>query len=208
MRSWHKDIKGMWVATFTEGAMLGTVNNIYLDLEAKQVTGLVLRTGTPLAGEDRWVDIQDVKKIGLDLIFLSNESSSSKQEPQGKKVAQLVGMSVSTKDGRALGTLVDIEVDRDSWQITQLGLNNNQSVVVDTGDMVMGHDLILVQSGAEVDALTRAKSKESFVNSVLGADFMKQTSDALKRVLKGGEADLPKSKEPAPPKDQKTEKPE
>jgi len=195
MRSWLKDIKGMWVATYTEGAMLGTVNNIYLDPVQKTVVGLLLRSGTPLAGEDIWIDIKDVKKVGIDLIFLSNENSVSKGEPQGKKLVQFVGMPISSKDGRSLGTLADIEVDRDSWQITELGVNNNQSVAVDIAETVLGEDLILVQANAQVENRSRGKNKESFVTSVLGADFIKQTSEAVKRVLRGSEANLPKDEE-------------
>jgi sporulation protein YlmC with PRC-barrel domain len=194
MKSWLKDIKGMWVATYTEGAMLGTVNNIYLDPEEKKVVGLVLRTGTPLAGEDLWIDIKNVKKIGVDLIFLSKGNTVAKDEPQGKKLAQLIGMPISSKDGRALGQLVDVEVDRDSWQITELGLNNNQSVPVDRMETVLGEDLILVQAKVEPETRSSQKNKENLVDQVFGKDFIKQTSDAVKRVLRGSEAELPKPK--------------
>ncbi|MCD4812871.1 PRC-barrel domain-containing protein [bacterium] len=190
MRSWLKDIKGMWVATYTEGVMLGTVNSIYLDLAEKKVVGLVLRTGTPLAGEDSWVAIEDVKKIGVDLVFLPNESVVSKGEPQGKRMAQLVAMSVSSKDGRSLGQLADIEVDRDTWKITELGLNNNLSVDVDPVETVFGEDLILVQAGAQAQSRVSVKPKDGFIDSVLGKDFMKQTTNVFKKVLKGNEADL------------------
>ncbi len=182
----------MWVATYTEGAMLGTVNNIYLDIEEKKVVGLLLRTGTPLSGEDIWIDIKDVKKIGEDLIFLSKGDTANKSEPYGKKLTQLVGMPISSKDGRALGQLTDIEVDRDSWQVTELGLSNNQSVAVDIAETVLGEDLILIQAKAQAETRSSHKIKESFVDSVLGKDFIKQTSAAMKRVLYGSEAELPK----------------
>ncbi|MBN1595112.1 PRC-barrel domain-containing protein [candidate division FCPU426 bacterium] len=190
MRSWLKDIKGMWVATYTEGIMVGTVNGIYLDPATKSVVGLILRTGTPLAGADVWVDIKDVKKIGVDLIFLPNEHSISKGEQRGKRLAQLVGMPVSSKDGKALGNLADIEVDRDTWQITELGLSGNQSVAVDIQEMVLGEDLILVQNNAAAVLRSAGKHMENIVESVLGKDFFKSTTDAVKRALRGNEADL------------------
>lgn len=188
-KAWLKDIKGMWVATYTEGRMIGVVNNIYIDQETKKVTGLAMRAGTTLGGQEIWVLNGNIKKVGADLIFLNNLEGLSKEVPQGKKLEQLSGMHVSSKDGRMLGALSDVAVNLDNWEMTDLILSNNKTVVIDTIDTVLGKDLILVQSGAE--AVEKAKEKkESVVETVFGKDFVKQTSDALKRVLMGSEADL------------------
>lgn len=198
MQLWLKDIKGMWVATYTEGRMMGTVNSIYLDVQKKTVNGFVLRSGTPLAGEDNWVEIKDIKKIGTDLIFLPNESIVSKGETRGIRLGRLLGMPVSSKDGRALGTLTDIQVNCETWQITGLGLSAGQSVPIDIKETVLGDDIILVQAGAAGEERVAEKNKENILQSVFGSEFIKQTSDALKRVLKGGEAKLSKTEKSAP----------
>jgi len=198
MQLWLKDIKGMWVATYTEGRMMGAVNSIYLDVQKKTVDGFVLRSGTPLAGEDHWVEIKDIKKIGIDLIFLPNESVVSKGEPRGRRLAQLLGMPVSSKDGRALGTLADIQVNCETWQITDLGLPAGQSVPIDLKETVLGDDIILVQAGAAGEERVDEKKRENIIQSVFGSEFLKQTSEAFKKVLKGGEAKLPHPEEVIP----------
>ncbi len=198
MQLWLKDIKGMWVATYTEGRMMGAVNSIYLDVQKKTVDGFVLRSGTPLAGEDHWVEIKDIKKIGIDLIFLPNESVVSKGEPRGRRLSQLLGMPVSSKDGRALGTLADIQVNCETWQITNLGLPAGQSVPIDLKETVLGDDIILVQAGAAGEERVDEKKRENIIQSVFGREFLKQTSEAFKKVLKGGEAKLPQPEEVIP----------
>ncbi len=195
MRSWLKDIKGMWVATYAEGAMVGTVNSIYLDPERKAVTGFMVRTGTPLAGEDQWIAIQEIRKVGVDLIFLQSEGSVNQGAVQGRKHTDFMGMAVTAKNGRALGNLTDIEVDWATLAIAGLGVANNQQVMIDPAETVFGADLILIQAGAETEPQGSPKAKESFMRTILGSDFIRQTSEAVKRVLRGSEANLPKSGE-------------
>lgn len=198
MQLWLKDIKGMLAATYTEGRIMGTVNSIYFDVQKKTVNGFILRSGAPMAGEDHWVEIKDIKKIGIDLIFLSNESVVSKDEPRGCRLGQLLGMPVSSKDGRALGTLTDIQVNCETWQITDLGLTAGQSVSIDIKETVLGDDIILVQAGAAGEERADEKKKENILQSVFGSEFIKQTSEVFKKILKGGEAKLSSTEEAAP----------
>jgi sporulation protein YlmC with PRC-barrel domain len=195
MQLWLKDIKGMWVATLQEGRMLGTVSSLYMDPQSKRVSGLLVRTGTPLAGEDRWVAVAGIQKIGEDLIFLESASQANSQAPLGKRVADLLGKTVCTHEGKALGPLTDIEVDSTTWVVSELTVGGLQSVPVDLEQTVFGDDLILLQPGAEAELAASAKKREGLLDTVLGDPLVQQASDTLKRWLRGSEAQIPSSRE-------------
>ncbi len=193
--AWLKDIKGVWVASLEEGRMLGTVQNIYIDAE-KKVTGMALRMGAPLSGQESWLPYEAISKIGEDLIFVQNKDKVLPVLPAGKRLVQWLGMPVSSKDGRALGHLADMLINLDDAAVTELALTSDHTVALQKAETVFGQDMILVQAGAVLTPREKEK-KETIVESVFGKGFVKHTSDVIKRVLKGSEAELEPSETPA-----------
>lgn len=183
-QAWLKDIKGMWVATYQEGRLLGTVNTVLLDPAAKQITGLGLRSGALLSGEEWWIRHDQIDKVGDDLIFIPARDQADHNQPSGIKFAPLLGRQVSSKDGRVLGQLQDVAVDLNTWTMVALALNNDTVVTLDLMETVIGEDLILVQAGIHTEKKNVSQEKEK-AESVFGKAFLKQTSDALKRFWTG-----------------------
>ncbi len=186
--AWLKDIKGMWVASLDEGRMLGTVNNIYID-DQKKVAGMALRIGSPLSGQDIWLPYESIIKIGEDLIYVQNDNAVGPAPPTGKRLIQWLGMPVSGKDGRALGQLADMAINLEDAAVIELALTNDHTVAIQGLETVFGQDMILVQAGAVPQERVKEK-KETIVESVFGKEFVKHTSEVIKRVLKGSEAEL------------------
>jgi len=198
-----RQLKNKWVASLAEGKIVGSVHSVYLDAEGRKLAGIQLKISR--SSEERWVRSESVQKIGTDLIYISEEEVISASVPAGRCFDSLVGMPVMSKDGRALGTIMDIEVSSKSREISQLRIGPDQIIAVDQSEIIIGPDTILVQAQAKIQKHTLKPICQKIVYSNLredlirqtsqviqrGEKFMKQTSAAFKRFLQGEKADLP-----------------
>jgi sporulation protein YlmC with PRC-barrel domain len=153
---------------------------------------MVISSDNPLSGEELWLDVSDIKKVGEDIIFTEHAALARKAPATGQKVQEFVGLPVSSQDGRQLGSLADIEINIDTWAVSALGLGAGQAVRVEGDKTVLGEDVILVAAGAPVQASSETSERKKLFTALFKEDYLQQASKTLKRFLRGSEANLPK----------------
>jgi len=137
-----KDIKQKRVISLDEGRDLGSVRRIYLNPEQRRVSGIVVREHG-LFGEDKWIDIFNLRCVGEDVLFVRSAKDCIAAEPVGRSLGDMVGMPVATLDGERLGDLRDLEVGRD-WTVVELHLSGKRVAPLAGGLLIIGHYSIVV----------------------------------------------------------------
>jgi sporulation protein YlmC with PRC-barrel domain len=178
MRVRFQSLKGMEVLADKEGRLLGSVKRLQIDSKRKAALGLVFKA-RGISGE-QWTKVSGISRVGEDVIFLPDSKAVRDDEPSGRDVRDMLGLSVTSLDGKRLGALQDVILDTDKWTVAALALDNGGEV--DLGPQtVFGEDTILLQKGA--------------------ADQVRQTSDKqsgfLSRVFSSDEESPAKAKKPA-----------
>ncbi|MEN6643567.1 MAG: PRC-barrel domain-containing protein [Armatimonadia bacterium] len=106
-----KSITGLRVISVDEGASVGVVSEVVVDLAAGTVLGLILGNG---AGE-RGVAAEDIQTIGTDVIMISSRGVarhlSELPELEKRKSGHAGGLPVFTASGRRLGMISAIFID-------------------------------------------------------------------------------------------------
>lgn len=209
-----KQLKGRWVASLADGRILGSVQGVFLDPAGIRLKGVSLKPGRFAdTGEDPWISVETIRKIGFDLIYLPDEKSIQSQPAGLRALDDLLGKPISSKDGQSLGTLADIEVDNKHWGTAHLRIGADLVLDVDQDELVMGEDLILVQAQVKTRKKSMPPSRQELIYSNLREEFLKQTSRAvqhgealvkqtsraMRRILQGSEAELkPRPAGPSP----------
>jgi uncharacterized protein YrrD len=106
-----KSIVGLRVLSVDEGANVGTVSQVVVDLASGMVLGLILGDGP---GE-RGVLASDIQTVGTDVIMVSSRSMakylSELPELEARKQGSSAPLPVFTAGGRRLGTISSIFMD-------------------------------------------------------------------------------------------------
>ena len=177
------EMKKMDVISLDEGRDLGTVRRVFLDPEAKRVTGFLLR-GRGLGADWTWLPSKEVDRIGEDVVFVRGGTEEGR-EPTGRSLHDLVGTRVATRDGQVLGSLVDLGMD-DSWAVTDLELSGNRALSVEDLDAVrIGEDLITVPAGVdEQDLNDSGDGTKKLLSRIFGEETMRETAEAISRAAR------------------------
>ncbi|MBN2494185.1 MAG: PRC-barrel domain-containing protein [Deltaproteobacteria bacterium] len=178
LRKLH-EIQGMQVVALSEGRVMGSVQKVYLSPSQKRVSGIRVRE-SGLGGDESWVDIKDVDKIGEDVVFVNRASSCKAKQPVGRSLKDMMGMPIGTKDGKILGTLVDFEVD-EQWRVVELTLSDYRMIKIDHRQAVFGEDTILLEAGADERLRTAPRHKVGFLARVFGAETIQEAASAITR---------------------------
>jgi sporulation protein YlmC with PRC-barrel domain len=204
-----KQLKNRWVASLSEGKLIGTVQSIYLDPEGHKLMGIQVKANRPVPGfTQNWIGIEDIRKIGVDLIYISDERVLQDLVPMTRNLDDFMGMPITSKDGRTLGTIVDVDISNKTGEVARLHLGNEQMIQVNLSEIIMGQDMILVQADAQITKVPARPGRHELIYTNLredikkqttqvvqrGEDLVKQTSKALRRILEGQEADLSRKK--------------
>jgi uncharacterized protein YrrD len=176
------EIQGMQVVTLTEGRIMGAVQKVYLNPTRKRVSGMVVRE-PGFGGQESWVDIKDIDMVGEHVIFITRAGVCKAKSPVGRSLKDLMGMQVTSKDGKILGSLVDIEIDEE-WRIVELNLSENRLVKIDPRHAVFGQDTILLRVGAATQVRTAPRHKPGFLARVFGKETVQETAGAISRAEK------------------------
>ncbi len=178
MRIRYQKLKGMEVLANKEGRLLGSIRRLQIDSKKKTAIGLVFK-GKLMSGE-HWSRVSGVERIGEDVVFLTAMKSVREDEPKGRDAKDMFSLPVNTMDGKRLGTLDDMVVDFDSWQI--VGIVMEGVGVVEVGpEAVFGEDTILLRKGAGDEIIESADEQGGF----------------LARVFQSEPEKTPKSRKPA-----------
>ncbi len=176
------EIKGMQVVTLNEGRSMGSIQRVYLNPVKKQVSGLVVREAG-LGGQESWIDIKDVDKVGEDVLFISRAGACKAKSPVGRSLKDLQGMQVTSRDGKILGTLVDVEIG-DEWKIIELELSDKRMLKIDARHTIFGQDAIMVPAGAIGQVRSVGRQKSGFLARVFGIEQVQETAQAISRAEK------------------------
>jgi uncharacterized protein YrrD len=176
-----KEFKGKHVVTLNEGRDMGIINKVFLDPRKKRVAGITIKESR-FGGEEKWVNIDKVEKLGEDFLFISREKDCQKKQPKGKSLKDLMGTQVTTRDGKILGYLVDVEVD-DDWGVMELDLSGKKIVKLENGEAIFGEDAILLRAGAELRRQSEKSRHQGFLARVFGSEVA-ETANALSRAGK------------------------
>lgn len=179
--TWLKALRGLWVITYNEGVKIGGVQEVFIDRETKKLAGLSVKSGTLWQGETRWLPVENIKKIGEDVIFIPKEEAALKENPAGDSLNSLLGMTVDSKDGKRLGKLTNILINKSSGEIKALCLASQEKVEIDRQELVLGKDLILVQAGVNLEPCQPPAPNDDTLKSDIGDLVSKYTSGAVKQ---------------------------
>jgi sporulation protein YlmC with PRC-barrel domain len=176
------EIQGMQVVALHEGRIMGTIQKVYLNPAKKRVSGMVVRE-PGFGGQESWIDIRDIDKVGENVLFVPRAGACKAKSPVGRSLKDLMGMQVTAKDGKILGSLVDVEID-DEWRVVEISLSEGRMVSIDPRHAVFGQDAILLRAGASSAVRAAPRHKKGFLARVFGIEAVAETADAISRAEK------------------------
>lgn len=170
-------IKGMEVLAEKEGKLLGSIRRIQIDSSRKVVLGLVFKARA--IASEQWINASSVTRVGEDVIFVTDAQAIQKGGPAGRDVKDMLGLSVTSLDGKRLGALNDIVIDTEKWAVAALVLDNGGEVEVSPKG-VFGEDTILLEKGA-VHKLRKSESEQSgFLTRVFNSEGSGKAANSKK----------------------------
>lgn len=168
MRLRFQTLKGMEMLAEREGRLLGTVRRLQIDSKRKKAIGLVFKARGISA--EQWARVASINRVGEEVVFLADARGVRDDAPTGRDVRDLLGLSVTSLDGKRLGTLQDVVLDTEDWSVASLVLDGNTEVEMGT-KAVLGEDTILLQKGAVVQVRTSGSGQGGgFLSRVFNAD--------------------------------------
>ena len=111
-----KDANGLLVITRDTGKKVGKVEDLVLDAQGSRVLGILVDEAGWFR-EAKVVPWPSFRAIGLDVVIIDEEASAKKASdvPEMSEVLEggnvLVGVRVTTTDGRELGKIEDFYFD-------------------------------------------------------------------------------------------------
>jgi sporulation protein YlmC with PRC-barrel domain len=169
------NLKGMEVLADKEGRLLGPVRRLQIDSKRKSALGLVFKARGISA--EQWTQVSKIDRIGEDVIFLPDAKAVRDDQPAGRDVKDMLGLSVTSLDGKRLGALQDVILDTESWSVIALALDNGGEVAVGS-ESVFGEDTILLQKGASDQVRPGKKSAHSgFLARVFSSEDEEVTTE-------------------------------
>lgn len=152
----RSDLIGTQVITKSTGKKLGVVNQMWVDVDQREVVALGVR-GTLVTGEQRYMLLSEVTQIG-DVVLVEDESAIEPVDIYG--TTTLINCEVVTETGELLGKVRGFKFNPSNGDITglviaSLGLPLIPSQVISTYELPVdeiassGPDRIIVFEGAE-----------------------------------------------------------
>lgn len=176
-------VVGFLVVSEKEGAKLGAVSNIFIDIKSNKVSGLCFKTNK-LSKEEHYVKVKDIQKIGRDVIFISHEDVSSaytkSENTSQKSLAELIGHIVTTAEGQQLGKLTDLDIDDEQWTISELWLDHNKRVPVDPTELKIGPDQLILPHASVENVVQEESTRHAFLKRIIGPEGLGGVVDKVK----------------------------
>jgi sporulation protein YlmC with PRC-barrel domain len=152
----RSDLIGTQVITRSSGKKLGVINQIWVDIDQREVVALGVR-GTLVTGEQRYMFLNSVSQIG-DVILVEDENAIEPVDIYG--CSTLINNEVVTETGELLGKVRGFRFDPNTGQLSSLvlaslGLPLIPSQVISTYELPVdeivssGPDRLIVFENAE-----------------------------------------------------------
>jgi uncharacterized protein YrrD len=164
-----KQIRGLTVINIADGTQVGTIDQVFLDLDAKQVVGFSITNGVGPFGGARsnapTVAASGVHSLGPDALMLDDVTAAHAawvDAAYGTLVPldDVVGRKVMTEGGVNLGNVASLAFDEQSFAITEVEvspgfLKTNTHIPLDQLVRI-GQDVLVVTDVAVPGALISA----------------------------------------------------
>jgi sporulation protein YlmC with PRC-barrel domain len=152
----RSDLIGTQVITRNTGKKLGVVNQLWVDIDRREVAALGLRS-TLITGEQRYMFLENIRQIG-DVILVDDETAI--EAVTDIPYSTLISHEVITETGEKLGKVRGFKFDTVSGEVTALviasmGMPLIPSQLISTYEMPVtemvstGAERIIVFEGAE-----------------------------------------------------------
>ncbi|NCJ06015.1 photosystem reaction center subunit H [Synechococcales cyanobacterium C] len=152
----RSDLIGTQVITRNTGKKLGVVNQLWVDVDQRDVVALGVRS-TLITGDQRYMFLESVRQVG-DVILVDDESAI--EEINVLNYSTLINSEVVTETGELLGKVRGFQFDAASGQISSLiiasiGLPLIPAQIISTYELPIeeivssGPDRLIVFEGAE-----------------------------------------------------------
>jgi len=175
------DLRGMPVIARAEGRKLGTVVKVLIDPSTRRLAGLVLR---PHRFADRQIVLgRDIEVLGDDVVIVPKAAAAAgllKDTLPGRDVRDLQGVWVTTMDGRHVGTVVDLELDPETLELTALHLSDDRRLAVDD-TLAIGPDEMIVSADLQGKLTMPAEREPGLLSRLFGREQIKQVAGAMRR---------------------------
>jgi sporulation protein YlmC with PRC-barrel domain len=153
----RSDLIGTQVITRNTGKKLGVINQMWVDIDQREVVALGLRS-TLITGEQRYLFLDNVRQIG-DVVLVDDEQNLD-DEVNPLNYSTLISHEVITEAGEVLGKVRGFKFDTVSGEITalviaSLGLPLIPSQLISTYELPVeqivstGPDRVIVFEGTE-----------------------------------------------------------
>lgn len=156
----YSDLKGKPVVDVATADKLGSVSDLYINLEQQQVVALQVNL-TGLFSGDRVVLWKDLQSVGENAVTVPSADvlRDAKSVPQVKALspaADILGDKIMTESGSDIGTAADMDVDSQTGALTSYvlrggfleGLQHREQVIPASWVKTIGKKLIVVQDQA------------------------------------------------------------
>lgn len=158
-----KQIRGLTVINIADGTQVGTVDQVFLDLVAKQVAGFSITNGVGPFGGTRdsapTVAASSVHSLGLDALMLDDVAAAHAAWVDGQYGAlvsldDLAGRKVVTEGGTDIGSVASVEFDADTFGLTEVevspGFLKTHTRIPLAQLVRIGQDVLVVAEAAKV----------------------------------------------------------
>ena len=183
------DLRGVIVVAREEGAILGSVTQIFVKPSTRQIAALSFRKR--LGSKESLVERKHVETIGRDVVLITKEGAAKPLVQQDiaelRSLKELQGTWVTTLEGEHLGTLVDLEIERKDWTVVELRLADGKKLRLDdVKDLTLGRDQILVPATYAAKVTKPKKDEQNgFLGRVFGSESVEDVKNTITRTLKG-----------------------
>ncbi len=178
-----QELKGILVVDLEQGALLGAVTGMTVDLRTATIDALVYEAK---GGQLYSVPRQEVQKIGRDVVLLkpsAGEAIDRIEDAPGVSLKELQGCWVTTLEGKHLGTLVDIDFSPADWQVSELELSERKRLPVAAETLKIG-DEILVPAGSERTLKDVPRERYGVMGRLFGQERIDDLRHAMGRAFR------------------------
>lgn len=148
-----KKTQGMDVVTITEGSVPGTVTDLQFDLDTCLILGYRIKA-SGVFGKAAGVATSAVRVLGREVLLIEAESTlevvtGKVPTEDGRAWADAyLGSKVLSRKGEALGTVEDLEIERD--RVIGLRLDQDRVVAMDER-VTLGKDVVVLEEASQVE---------------------------------------------------------
>ncbi len=168
-----KQLKGIAVIAIDDGARLGSVNDVLVDLDHRCVRAFVINEGGLLRGNNRILDIGDVRSVGADAVMIQSRDllKADREDTRYQSFPNLhtiTSLRVVSQNGDLVGNMSTIHFETNDGTFTDLEISKHgllgsfqSKIVVPAAAAVsMGRDVVVIPNeySAEADKSEAADS--------------------------------------------------